>query len=122
MLLAIVMTVSPLFYAPVMYGEYSPAPALLFGGYSGYNVRVEGFVYWSNYTPAAGVEVRIFATDELTSETVLSDVDGQFYGEQRYESGQVLVLTIIGQRFRVFIPYFARGLVSLGDFLIDEIE
>ncbi|TET12633.1 MAG: hypothetical protein E3J82_04155 [Candidatus Thorarchaeota archaeon] len=113
---------SPLFYAPVMYGEYSPAPALLFGGYSGYNVRVEGFVYWSNYTPAAGVEVRIFATDELTSETVLSDVDGQFYGEQRYESGQVLVLTIIGQRFRVFIPYFARGLVSLGDFLIDEIE
>ncbi len=122
MLLAIVITVSPLFYAPVMYSEYSPAPALLIGGYSSYNVHVEGFVYWSNYTPAAGVEVRIFATDELTSETVLTDVDGQFYGEQRYEAGQVLVLTIIGQRFRVFIPYFAGGTVSLGDFFVDEIE
>jgi len=117
--LAIVMTVSPLFYAPVLQSEYSAAPALVIRGY---NVRVEGFVYWSNYTPATGVEVRIFATDELTSETVLTDVDGQFYGEQRYEAGQVLVLTIIGQRFRVFIPYFARGVVSLGDFLIDETE
>lgn len=122
MLLAIVLTVSPLFYAPVMYSEYSPAPALLIGGYSGYNAHVEGFVYWSNYTPASEVEVRIFATDELTSETILTDVDGRFYGEQRYEAGQVLVLTIIGQRFRVFIPYFAGGTVSLGDFFIDETE
>lgn len=119
MLLAIVLTVSPLFYAPVMDDTYCAAPALVIRGY---NVHVEGFVYRSNCTPAAGVEVRIFATDELTSETVLTDVDGRFYGEQRYEAGQVLVLTIMGQRFRVFIPYFARGAVSLGDFLIDETE
>jgi len=119
MLLAIVLTVSPLFYAPVMYSEYSAAPALVIRGY---NVHVEGFVYWSNYTPASEVEVRIFATDELTSETILTDVDGRFYSEQRYEAGQVLVLTIIGQRFRVFIPYFAGGAVSLGDFFIDETE
>jgi hypothetical protein len=119
MLLAIVITVSPLFYAPVVYDVYSSAPALVIRGY---NVRVEGFVYWSNYTPASEVEVRIFATDELTSEIILTDVDGWFYSEQRYEAGQVLVLTITGQRFRVFIPYFARGLVSLGDFFIDDTE
>jgi hypothetical protein len=119
MLLAIVMTVSPLFYAPVMHDEYSAAPALFMGGA---DIHVTGFVYWSNYTPAEGVEVRIFATDELTSETVLTYVDGQFYSGQRYEAGQVLVLTIIGQRFRVFIPYFAKGMVSLGDFFIDETE
>jgi hypothetical protein len=119
MLLAIVMTVSPLFYAPVMHDEYSAAPALLMGGD---NIYVKGFVYWSNYTPAKGVEVRIFATDELTSETVLTYVGGQFYSGQSYEAGQVLVLTIMGQRFRAFIPYFARGAVSLGDFLIDETE
>ena len=119
MLLAIVLTVSPLFYSPLLLGEYSAAPAIVMHGA---DIHVTGFVYWSNYTPASEVEVRIFATDELTSETVLTGVNGRFHSEQAYEAGQVLVLTIIGQRFRVFIPYFARGGVSLGDFFIDDTE
>ena len=119
MLLAIVLTVSPLFYSPLLLGEYSAAPATFLHGA---DIRVTGFVYWSNYTPAEGVEVRIFATDELTSEIVLTYADGQFYSEQRYEAGQVLVLTIMSQRFRVFITYDARGTVEIGDFIINETE
>ena len=88
----------------------------------GTDIHVTGFVYWSNGTPAEGVEVRIFATDELTSEIVLTHMDGQFRSNQTYEAGQVLVLTVMAQRFRVFIPYFAGGTVSLGDFFIDETE
>jgi hypothetical protein len=124
MLLVILSTFSVMFYSPVSTGTYAAAPALLIPS-SG--VAVRGNVYqWhivnetSGYWDSAGgINVRIFATDELVSEIVATNVRGTFYGNRTYESGQVLTLTIKDQRFRAFIPYFARGMVSLGDFYLD---
>ena len=114
-----------MFLTPLSTGTYAAAPALLIPS-SGVTVR--GNVYqWhivnetSGYwEPASGINVRIFATDELESEIVITNERGTFYGNRTYESGQVLTLTIENQRFRAFIPYFARGMVSLGDFYLDS--
>lgn len=125
MLLVILSTFSVMFLTPLSTGTYAAAPALLIPS-SGVTVR--GNVYqWhivnetSGYwEPASGINVRIFATDELESEIVITNERGTFYGNRTYESGQVLTLTIENQRFRAFIPYFARGMVSLGDFYLDS--
>lgn len=122
--LIIFVTSGSMFTAPVFFGEYSPAPALILRGEPAY---VRGYVYRWNATnetsgewiPASNVSVRIFATDELISEIVTTDEEGAFWAGQSYRSGQVLTLTIEGQRFRAFIPYFPRGIVELGDFLLD---
>lgn len=110
-----------MFTAPVYLSEYSPVPALILRGEPAY---VRGHVHRWNETsgewiPASNVSVRIFATDELISEVVTTNEEGIFWAEQSYRSGQVLTLTIEGQRFRAFIPYFPRGIVELGDFFLD---
>ncbi|MFQ5831369.1 MAG: hypothetical protein ACE5H4_01550 [Candidatus Thorarchaeota archaeon] len=124
-MLVIIVTSGSMFTAPVLLGEYSPAPALVIGGRP---AVVRGHVYRWNATdetsgdwiPAVNVDVRIFATDELISEIVTTDAEGVFWAGQSYRSGQVLTLTIEGQRFRAFIPYFPRGMVELGDFFLDS--
>jgi len=124
-LIIIFVTSGSMFTAPVFLSEYSPAPALILPGEPAY---VRGHVYRWNATneasgewiPAAGVDVRIFATDELISEIVTANEEGIFWAGQSYRSGQVLTLTIEGQRFRAFIPYFPRGIVELGDFFLDS--
>lgn len=124
MLLVILSTFSMMFLTPLSTGSYAAAPALLIPGRG---VGVKGNVYsWhivnetSGYwDPASGINVRIFATDELVSEIVTTNEEGTFYGNRTYESGQVLTLTIDEHRFRAFIPYFARGMVDLGDFYSD---
>ncbi|MHA2354325.1 MAG: hypothetical protein ACXADC_04085 [Candidatus Thorarchaeota archaeon] len=112
-----------LFFVPLYTGTYSAAPALLMSG--GDSTSVHGFVYQEpinettgEWTPAVNVSVRIFATDELFSEIVETDSRGRFRSYSDYRSGQVVTLTIEGQRFRAFIPYFARGSVNLGDFYL----
>ena len=113
-----------MFITPLSTGEYAVAPALLIPGS---RVTVRGNVYqWhivnetSGYwEPAGGINVRIFATDELVSEIVTTNDEGRFYGNRTYESGQVLTLTIKEHRFRAFIPYFARERVNLGDFYLE---
>jgi hypothetical protein len=124
MVVVLFVTVGGLFLVPLYTGTYSAAPAFLFSG--GESTGVYGFVYQEpfneatgEWTLAAGVNVRIFATDELFSETVLTDDEGEFRSYSDYRSGQVLTLTIEGQRFRAFIPYFARGSVYLGEFYLD---
>jgi hypothetical protein len=113
-----------MFTAPVFLSEYSPPAAVILRGEPAY---VRGHVYRWNATnetsgdwiPASNVSVRLFATDELISEIVTTNEEGTFWAEQSYRSGQVLTLTIEGQRFRAFIPYFPRGIVELGDFFLD---
>ncbi len=110
---------------PLYSGTYSAAPALLMSGRD--PTGVYGFVYQEpfnettgEWTSASGVNVRIFATDELVSEIVVTDSEGRFRGQRTYRPGQVVTLTIEGQRFRAFIPYFARGSVNLGDFYLES--
>jgi hypothetical protein len=122
--LIIVVTSGSMFTAPVFLSEYSPPAAIVLRGESAY---VRGHVYHWNATngtsgewiPAVGVDVRIFATDELISEIVTTNELGIFWANQSYRSGQVLTLTIEGQRFRAFIPYFPRGTVELGEFFLN---
>ena len=124
MVIVLLVTVGGLFFVPIYTGTYSAAPALFLSG--GESTGIYGFVYQEpfnettgEWTPAAGISVRIFATDELFSETVLTDHEGEFRSHSDYRSGQVLTLTIEGQRFRAFIPYFARGFVYLGEFYLE---
>ena len=125
MLLVLVITISSMFYVPLHSGVYAAAPALLAPRFG---TTVSGEIYQWNasvgpegeWAPAVNVSVRIFATDQLISENVTTKQRGLFYGQNTYDSGQVLTLTIQGQRFRTFIPYFARGSVYLGEFYLDR--
>ena len=67
--------------------------------------RIKGQILFTNGSAVQSVEVRIFATDELTSEYVSTDLLGYFYSQQRYSDGQVLSITVLEQRFSVFLPY-----------------
>ncbi len=125
MVIVILITVGGLFFTPVFLGTYSAAPALLMSG--GETTSLHGFVYQEpfnettgEWTPAANVSVRIFATDELVIEIVETDSEGRFRSQHAYRPGQVVTLTIEGQRFRAFIPYFARGSVDLGEFYLEN--
>ncbi|MFW9966756.1 MAG: hypothetical protein ACFFEA_06330 [Candidatus Thorarchaeota archaeon] len=125
MLIVLFITVGGLFFVPIYYRTYSAAPALLLSG--GDSTDVYGYVYQEpfndttgEWTPAVNVSVRIFATDELFSEIVLTDSEGRFRSYSSYRSGQVVTLTIEEQRFRAFIPYFAKGSVFLGDFYLES--
>lgn len=69
------------------------------------NYRIKGQILFTNGSAAQSVEVRIFATDELTSEYVLTDLLGYFYSQQGYSDGQVLTIEVSEQRFSVFLPY-----------------
>ncbi|MHA2377065.1 MAG: hypothetical protein ACXAB9_12930, partial [Candidatus Thorarchaeota archaeon] len=93
----------------------------------GETTNLQGFVYQEpfnettgEWTPAANASVRIFATDELIIEIVVTDSEGRFRSQLAYRPGQVVTLTIEGQRFRAFIPYFARGSVDLGEFYLEN--
>lgn len=118
MLCFIGVTAMSMFQLPMYMSVYSPAPAVLYGGES---VYVTGYVYYFNETtlietPAVGVEVRIFATDELFDEYVFTDEEGFFYSNERYEAGQVLKLTIGEAKFYPFIDYYVDDTVFLGAF------
>jgi hypothetical protein len=110
---------------PISFNMYAPAPALLVPRFG---TSVSGEVYqWNasigpegDWSPSINVSVRIFATDQLISENVSTNSHGRFYAQNTYDSGQVLTLTVQGQRFRAFIPYFARGHVYLGEFYLDR--
>lgn len=67
--------------------------------------KIKGQILFANGSAVQSVEVRIFATDELTSEYVLTDLLGYFYSQQGYSDGQVLAITVLEQRISVFLPY-----------------
>ena len=69
------------------------------------NYRIKGQIVFANGSAVQSVEVRIFATDELTSEYVLTDLLGYFYSQNWYYDGQVLIIEVAEQRFSVFLPY-----------------
>jgi hypothetical protein len=125
MLLVLFITISSLFFVPLSTNIYSAAPALIAPRFG---TSVSGDIYqWNasidsdgDWNPAVNVSVRIFATDQLISEIVPTNQRGRFYGQNTYDSGQVLTLTIQSERFRTFIPYFARGSVDLGDFYLEN--
>lgn len=125
MLAVLFITISGLFYVPLSTNIYAAAPALIAPRFG---TTVSGEIYqWNasiepegDWSPAVNVSVRIFATDQLISEIVTTNDRGRFYAQNTYDSGQVLTLTVEGQRFRAFIPYFARGSIYLGEFYIDR--
>ncbi|MHA2065885.1 MAG: hypothetical protein ACXABY_16060 [Candidatus Thorarchaeota archaeon] len=119
------ITISGLFFVPLSTNMYAAVPALIAPRFG---TTVSGEIYqWNasigpegDWSPAVNVSVRIFATDQLIRENATTNSRGRFYAQNTYDSGQVLTLTIQGQRFRAFIPYFARGSVFLGEFYLDS--
>lgn len=98
---------------------YSPLPALM---REGAQIHVYGDVWCYNETteyPAFNTSVRIFATDELKSEIVFTDMDGYFMSTSTYEAGQILTITILDNRHEVFIGYNEIDDFYLGRFYIE---
>ena len=125
MLLLLLLSIGALYITPLSMNVYSPLPAMM-SPWSD-RVQVYGNVVYENMTPAVGVEVRIFGTDDLQTEIVHTDSDGYFISSFRYDTGQVITIAIDGLRTKIdnqepFIDYNARedeGPFYLGTFVIE---
>ena len=115
-----------MFQLTVFSDSYAPLPALM---QEGEQIYVYGDVWYYNTThpvfgdayeyPASNISVRIFATDELKSETVITDIDGFFLSTLTYEAGQILTITILDDRYEKFIGYNEIGDFYLGKFYVE---
>ena len=124
MLLLLLAIVGAMYVSPLMMNTYSPLPALM-SPWSD-RVHVYGQVVYENQTPAVGVDVKMFATDELITDIVYTDSDGYFISSVLFDTGQVITVTINGERVRVgnaepFVDYNAQenqGPFWIGIFII----
>lgn len=115
-----------LYYTPLTMNVYSPLPAMM-SPFSD-RVNVEGRIMYINKTPVIGVEVTLFATDELVLDSVFTDDYGNFISAIKFDTGQIITVTIDGQRLRIgydepFIDYDATdsmGPFWLGTFIMEE--
>lgn len=136
MWLMIVMVVGlvgiPMMFGPMQMGLYSALPAALYGGAP---VKVSGNLEYANGTPVVGAEIRIFATDELIEEFMITDENGYFESIWYYESGQIITVEYNGIRIYprmvptaapapfAFIEYDVQDLEGpywLGIYIVDE--
>ena len=68
---------------------------------------------------ARGVSIDLFATDGLLHDIVTTNDEGRFYSMVKFESGQIMRVDILEQRFTRFIDYFVEGgTFNLGTFII----
>lgn len=103
------------FIAPMSFGEYAAPAAWI---HQGEQVILYGDVLFLNMSPAAGITLRLFATDELVGEHVTTDDLGRFVTSNTYEAGQYFNLWYEESRVRlfdttapdlVFVEYDASG-------------
>jgi len=108
------------FQLPMSMSYYSP-PAAIYMRDSAENVIVCGEATYLNNTPVEGVSVRLFATDELVSDILTTDVNGVFRSNIQFSAGQILTIYFekYDSRFSVFIPYDAVDVFDLGTFVIE---
>ena len=102
-------------------GEYSPMPEAIDDLINPDRdpVQVSGrVVYDVNETPVVGLEVRLFAADELTVEYVTTDFEGYFYSSNYYETGQIIKVTYGEYLYLPNIPYNQDEIYFLGTFLM----
>lgn len=91
---------------PLSMNVYSPPAAYLSPSRS--EGRVYGRVLYLNDTPAVGIEIRLFATDQLIEDRVTTDYDGYFMSNVFFDAGQIITVSFVGlelQRFQEFVPY-----------------
>jgi hypothetical protein len=110
---------------PFSIGEYAPMPAYL----SPFDteVFVYGQVTFANGTYAIGIEVRLFATDQLIEDIVFTDHMGFFISSVKFKTGQIISVTIGNEMIYPeehqynFIKYDAREYEDwwLGTYVLD---
>ena len=84
------------FQLPLSMNLYSPPAAYM--SPSNARVFVYGQVVYENGTFASDVPVRLFATDELLEDIVLTDHEGIFRSLLQFEAGQIISVMIDEQR------------------------
>lgn len=89
------LTVGGLFQGSLQSGSYSPAPAMI---WQGENIIVYGRLMYDNNTPAVGIEVRMFAVDELFDVYDITDGNGYFGSVETFEAGQFIKVEVDGER------------------------
>jgi len=107
---------------PLSMDFYSP-PAAIYMEDRAAVVRVFGDVFYVNGTPADGIAVRLFATDQLIENNLFTDSDGFFISTEYFEAGQILTIVMdndYSKRFSVFVGYTTVDDFYLGMFIIDS--
>lgn len=128
MLFLMLITVGAFYYVPLVMNIYSPLPAMM-APWSD-QVFVEGRIMYANETPAVGIEVTVFGTDELKTDVVMTDHGGHFISSVTFDTGQVITVSVNGTRLwggpgvpAPFVDYDARdewGPFDLGTFILPE--
>lgn len=122
-LLALVSGV--MYYTPMAMNVYSPLPAMMSPNQA--RVHVEGRIVDIEGLPVGGVEVTLFATDELVTDVVYTNDDGHFLSNLRFDVGQVITVSVNGTLLREggampFVEYDVQedwGPFWLGTFVIE---
>jgi hypothetical protein len=109
---------------PLSVNEYSP-PAAYFGRAPDNKIHVYGDVLYENNSAAAGIEVRLFATDELIEDYVITDINGRFFSSVAFNSGQLITVSYNGVRLSergLFIDYNASPNIDyyMGTFVVPD--
>jgi len=81
-------------------------------------ISIWGDVWYENMTSVAGVEVRLFATDELFADYVYTDLFGEFHSEAMFDTGQLVKITIMEEVFVRQIPITDEESFYLGLFIV----
>jgi len=80
-----------MFYEPVYLNQYSPLPSMV---WQGDTVIVTGQIIYENGTPVSDIEVVLYGVDELLKDKVMTDSDGLFRSNIRFEAGQIITVTV----------------------------
>jgi hypothetical protein len=85
--------------------------------------RVYGRIVYENGTGAAYIEVRLFATDQLIEDHVVTDDQGYFLSSKMFRVGQYISVLVEGvelYRDAVFVPYdvMDKDDFDLGTFVV----
>jgi len=114
-----------LYYAPLAMNVYSPLPAMMSPNQA--RVQVEGRIVDTEGLPVGGVEVTLFATDDLMTDVVYTNDNGHFLSNLRFNAGQVITVSVNNTLLREggtmpFVKYDVQedwGPIWLGTFVID---
>jgi hypothetical protein len=111
---------------PLSVGYYSPPAAFMAPIQERGRVYVTGRIVHQNESLAVNVTIRLFATDELIEDFVVTDDQGEFISNVRFEAGQIITVRYEGrlltpsQHQQNFIQYDApdRETVWIGTYYL----
>lgn len=122
-----------MFFIPIQMGTYSPFSSFIYDimpspAPTKPQCYVSGDVLLSNGTKAINIQIKLYGTDDMREEFVVTDENGYFISNLRYSTGQVIAVSYnnkiliprFGELFDSFITYDAvdNSIIYLGEFIV----